>query len=94
MKPSAASLTVSQLAIVDAVITRAQERGLKFNQSISHTEETVTLTDAHHPLFDFSERDRRTLEQIRQLASQLEFSVSLGDLIEMRGKAVQDLARR
>ena len=54
--------------------------------------ETVGLADAHHPLFDISEHDHRIIQQIQDLSGQLEFSVTLGDLMKIRERAVRTLS--
>ena len=81
------SLTASQLAFLDTMITRAQERGHSPSDVLTPPNETVGLADAHHPLFEITERDRRIIGQIAELASQLEFSTTLGKLIELRTQA-------
>jgi hypothetical protein len=86
------SLTASQLARIDLMITLAQEKGFEVDQVFkTHTDETAGLMDAHHPLFDLSEHDREIITQIRELASQLEQSTSLSDLLALRGQAVKSL---
>lgn len=91
------SLTLGQLVMIDALITRAQAsgHGLSDRAKTSITDaQADAVADAHHPLFDFSEHDRRIFVQIKELASRLEHSVSLGELIELRAQAVQSLNRR
>jgi hypothetical protein len=89
-QPTVRSLKPSQLATIDAMITKAQEDGLRLTDVM--LTRTDVLTDIQ-ALFDFSERDLRVVEQIRGLASQLETTVSLGRLIELRADAVRDLSR-
>jgi hypothetical protein len=93
MEP-ARSLTPSQLAFLDTMITRAQEKGRLAGDRLTPPNETVGLADAHHPLFDISEHDLRIIEQIQELSSQLQFSITLSDLIKMRERAVRTLAGR
>ena len=78
------SLTASQLSFIDTMITRAQEKGYSAERVLTPPQETVGLADAHHPLFDISEHDLRIIEQMRELASQLTFSITLSDLIKVR----------
>ena len=88
----ARSLTASQLAFLDTMITRAQEKGHSLSDILTPPNETVGLADAHHPMFEITERDQRIIGQIAELASQLEFSVTLESLIEIRAEAVRNLA--
>lgn len=91
MKP--VSLKASQLAFIDLLITRAQEKGRVSTDRITSDDDTVGIADAHHPLFDLSEHDLRIIQQMNQLASQLQFTTTLADLTEMRARAVKELAR-
>jgi len=90
------SLTPSELLSIDRLITRAQEKGLTLKDQVktSITDAQAQATpDAHHPLFDISEHDQHILAQIVQLTSKLEHSVSLGELIELRGQLVRKLSQ-
>jgi hypothetical protein len=87
------SLTASQLAHVDLIITRAQENGRFAQDLVRYTEDTEGVADAHHPFFDFSEHDLSLIAQIQSLAQRLEAKVRLGKLIELRGEAVRNLKR-
>jgi hypothetical protein len=89
------SLTAGQLQELDLLITRAQEKGRTLRDLVKYTEDTDGLADAHHPLYyDFSERDRQLIAQIRDLFSQISATVPLQRLIEMRAQAVQTLKQR
>jgi hypothetical protein len=89
------SLSASQLAAIDFMITRAQERGVNPNDKIYYVAEsdTVGLVDAHGGLFALAEDDRRIVDQMRELARQLQHSVSLGDLLKARAELVRSLNR-
>jgi hypothetical protein len=91
----ARSLTASQLAALDLMITRAQEKGANMTDKIYYVAEsdTVGLIGLHGGLFEFSEHDQPIVAEIRRLARQLEHSVSLGDLINARAEAVRSLSR-
>ena len=93
MKPSG-SLKISQLAQIDSLITQAQSRGLGISDvfKTNITEDQAAATpDIHHPLFDLSDHDRELMDQIGELASQLDHTASIGELIEVRGRIVQGL---
>jgi hypothetical protein len=93
-KEPSGSLEISQLAQIDSLITKAQSRGLGISDVFkTHiTEEQAAATpDIHHPLFDLSDHDRELIGQIRELASQLDHTASIGELIEIRGRIVQGL---
>ncbi len=91
----ARSLTASQLAALDLMITRAEEKGLKLTDDVYYVAEsdTVGLADVHGGLFALSEHDRRIITQMHELARQLEHSVSLGDLMNARAEAVRSLSK-
>ena len=86
------SLTPSQLAFIDTLITKAQQKGYSSQEVLTPPNTTETLTDAHKPYFLISEHDERIIGQIRDLASQMEFSVTLSRLMELRAEAVRNLA--
>jgi hypothetical protein len=90
------SLTLDQLTLIDTLITRAQGSGFKvddlFKTSITEAQAEAT-PDAHHPLFDFSVHDRRILQQMKELAGQLEHTTSVSQLMELRAQAVKALSR-
>lgn len=93
-KEPSGSLEISQLAQIDSLITKAQSRGLGISDVFkTHiTEEQAAATpDIHHPLFDLSDHDRELIVQIRELASQLDHTASIGELVELRGQIVQGL---
>lgn len=87
------SLAVSQLYALDAIVTRAQIRGKGPSDRFKTdpTDITTGLADAHHPLFDLSEHDAGILRQMVELASQLELETSIDELLEIRGRLVQQL---
>ena len=91
----ARSLTAGQLAALDLMITRAQEKGVGMTDKVYYVAEsdTVGLADRFGGLFDFSEHDQPIIAEIRRLARQLEHSVSLGDLINARAEMVRSLSR-
>jgi hypothetical protein len=84
------SLTASQLEQLDLIITRAQEKNRAPGDLVRYTEDTEGLVDAHH-FFDLSERDRGLLTQIQDLASQIEATVPLSRLMELRAQAVRSM---
>lgn len=68
--------------------------GVPFRECFPYqfTEEQAAATpDIHHPLFDLSDHDRELLVQIRELASQLDHTASIDELIEMRGRIIRGL---
>lgn len=89
------SLSASQLAALDFMITRAQERGLSLTDQVYYLAETDTaaLGEMRGGLFAMAEQDRRTLEQMGNLARQVKASASLGDLLKVRADLVRSMNR-
>ena len=90
-------LSFSELLNLDALIAFAEERGLSFSDRLDKTQEQAeaqaelheAMWEARHGGMEFSEHDREILGQMRELASQLEFSPTLGQLIELRQEALR-----
>ena len=92
-----AGLSHVELLSLDLLIAVAQERGRSFDDAVDNTEEQAQAQadrvqaqwEARHGGITFSDRDREVISKIRELASTLESAPTLGELIELRGKALQ-----
>jgi hypothetical protein len=90
-------LSFSELLNLESLIAFAEERGLSFSDRFDKTQEQAeaqaelheAMWEAHHGGMQFSDHDRMILGQMRELASQLEFSPTLGQLIELREAALR-----
>jgi hypothetical protein len=95
-------LTVAELLSLDAIIAAAQQRGLSFADRLDNTQEQAeaqaerveAMWEARHGGLTFSARDREILSRIRDLTRELEFSPTLGQLIELRAELVRELSRQ
>lgn len=92
-----ASLSAVELASLDLFITVAQSRGLGMDDRLDNTQEQAeaqadrveAMWEARHGGLTFSDHDREVLGQIRELASTIENSPTLGQLIELRAEALR-----
>ncbi len=93
-------LTPLEILNLDVLIKAAQERGLSFDDEVlhdldqaeAHAELAEAMWEARHGAFVFNEDDQVIIQQIKDLASQLEVSPTLRQLIEMRDEAVRLLS--
>jgi hypothetical protein len=91
------SLTITELMSLDMLITVAQKRGRSLDDRLSSTEEQAeamaevheAMWEARHGGLELSDHDREIFTKIRELASNLEIAPTLGELIELRGQALQ-----
>ena len=88
-------LSAVELASLDLMITAAQQRGLSVADKVAKTVDQADVhaahAEAHAKGIDLSAHDRRIVEQIRELASQLEAAPTLGELIEARAAVVRQI---
>jgi len=91
-------LTVLELASLDLLITAAQQRGLSRADLVAKTVDTADIhaahAEAHAKGIDLSIHDQRIIQQIRDLASQLESAPTLDELLEARAAVVQQIQKR
>ena len=79
------------------MIAVAQERGLSFTDRLDNTQgQAEAQTDrvegmwgTRHGGLVFSDRDLEIFAKMNELASQLEFSPALGELVELRAEALR-----
>ena len=88
MPKSSRKLTLGELQHIDALISLAQERGLKPSDQIVANKDIsccgAIAADARGKLV-FSARDRAILKQMAELQSQITSMPTLGELIKARG---------
>jgi hypothetical protein len=94
------TLTASQLASLDALITRAQENGRSLTDTLSTTEQ-VDMAEIHQAMWnhrhggiEINDEDIEILGKIRDLAAKLKIAPTLQQLVEMRGEAVRKQSGR
>jgi hypothetical protein len=85
-------LTLGELQQIDALVSRAQESGLKLGDAVKFQSEVCccgAVTATAHGKFVYTARDRELVRQIAQLESQIESSPTLGQLLEARGELLR-----
>lgn len=89
-------LTLGELQHIDALISLAQERGLKPSDQIVANKDIsccgAIAADARGKLV-FSARDREILKQMAKLQAQITSMPTLGQLIEARGALLRAAKR-
>lgn len=90
-------LSFAEFLTLDAMIAVAQERGLSFTDRLDNTQEQAEaqadrvegMWETRHGGLVFSDHDREIFAQMNELASQLEFAPTLGELVELRAEALR-----
>ena len=84
-----ASLTLTELLSLDVLITVAQQRGRSLADRVSNAEEYAESFAEVHGGLELSPGDREIIGRMRELAQNLSFAPTLGQLIELRGQALK-----
>lgn len=96
------ALSHYELLRIDSLITYAQERGLTMNDKIKYdTDQTEGFADLHeatwatrHDGYQLGENDKAIFAKIRELAAQIEFAPTLGELIQYRAEALRQSGKQ
>ncbi|RPF26230.1 hypothetical protein [Georgenia muralis] len=93
MDPKDDRLSLGELRHLDGLITILEEQGLAVDDVIITGEDgccgAIAATAHENDRFASSVHDREILARIRELESQLESAPTLGELIELRGRALR-----
>jgi hypothetical protein len=91
-------LTALELANLDLLITAAQQKGLSGADLVAKTVDTADVhalhAEAHAKGLEISPHDKGIFRQIRDLASKLEMTATLDDLIAARAIVVRRIQKR
>lgn len=86
-------LTLGELQHIDALISLAQEQGLKLDDNLRANKDITCCgaiaADARGKLV-FSARDREIFQRMAELEAQVESMPTLGQLIEARGELLRE----
>ena len=90
-------LSIGELQHIDAIISLAQESGLKLGDHVLMQSEACccgAIAAEAHGKFVYTARDREILKQISRLESQVQSPPTLGQLIEARGALLREAKTR
>jgi hypothetical protein len=93
MQSSSRRLTLGELQQIDSLISLAQERGFELGDEVKVQSEICccgAIAATAHGNIVFPERDQEIIRQIADLESQLEFTPTLGQLIEARAALLRN----
>ncbi len=93
MNKTKSRLTLGELQHVDALISLAQEQGLKLDDNLKATKDLsccgAVTAEAKGKLV-FSARDREIFQKMAELETQIESMPTLGRLVELRGELLRE----